>query len=277
MSVEGTLMDGSSLNEQMLLLRKVIPGFDERCRNFYLSWKYMMEQRKVTRMGCVKMHFYKHRTVQSFLPWSMPINDAEHVFGMMNAVVLFRDFFGEYIPKLYGFQPDWMEYIEQAMFHEIGEITIGDWTDDGGHDRQKKDRLEQYAFDEFMRPFPEQAQRRHQREFADLRDGKTNMKLFDKEAFLLEIAYFKSKGVCGSLKRKTGITEQDKRSCKLLQSYRPFDIIFVDMLNRFRSYGFLPFIVGINEAIYAIEFNEIDPLVKDCVPGIPPARLKALY
>lgn len=267
----------SSLPESMRYLREQIPDFDERCRNFWLAWKKMMDQRTVTRMGYVKMHFYKDNTIESFLPGEMPFNDAEHVFGLVNAVILFRDFFGKYIPILYGFQPDWLGYIEEVSFHEIGETAIGDWTDDGGHDRKKKDSLEQTAFDGLMQFFPKEAQDRHQRQFADLRDAKTEMKLFDKEAFMLGIAYFKSKGIAGNLKHKDGITKQDKSSCRQTRSYRSFDNIFADMLRRFRNFTFLPFIVGINEAIYAEEYKEVDPLVKDCTPGAPPPGVRKLY
>ena len=261
----------------MCYLRDQIPDFDKRCRNFWMAWKKMMEQRTVTRMGYTRMRFFKDDTIGMFLPDDVPFNDAEHVFGMVNAIILFRDFFGKYIPYLFEFQPDWLEYIEQAVFHEIGEITIGDWVDDGSNDRDKKDHLEQAAFDAFMHYFPETAQEKHQRQFADLRDGRTNMKLFDKEAFLLGIAYYKSKGISGNLKDKDGITEQDRSSCEEIQSYRSFDNVFAGILRKYRRHSFLPFIVGINEAIYAIEYNEDDPLVTNCTPGKPPPGVRNLY
>lgn len=265
-----------SLPEALRYLRKEIPDFDERCRNFWLAWKKMMDQRMVARMGYVKMGFFDPDT-QTFLPTETPFSDAEHVFGLVNAILLFRDFFGKFIPYYYGFQPDWLGYIEQVAFHEIGETEIGDWTDDGSNDRKEKDRLEQEVFDNFMRLFPEVAKKDHQSQFASLRDGDTNMKLFDKASFVLGIAYLKSKGIVGSLKRKGDITEQDKASCEEIKSYRAIDHIFAGVLRRYRDFYFLPFIVGIIEAIYAEEYNEDDPLVENCIPGAPPAGVRKLY
>ena len=266
-----------SLPEVMRRLREQIPDFDERCRKFWLAWKQMMDQRLVARMGYVKMHFYADESVQPFLPPEKPINDAEHVFGLVNAVMLFREFFGKYIPYLCGYQPDWLGYIEQVIIHEIGEVKIGDWTDDGGSDRDEKDRLEQAALDNYLRLFPMESQEKYQRQFTDLRDGNTNMKLFDKEAFLLGIAYYKSKGIVGSLKNKNDLTDQDRANCERTKSYRPFDNIFADLLMRYRNFSFLPFIVGINEAIYAEEYSEYDSSVTDCIPGAPPASVRSLY
>jgi len=266
----------ASMDSTLAYLRDVIPDFDERCKNFYLAWRYMMNQRIVTRMGYVKMHFYK-KLFKPFLPASMPMTDADHVFGLVNAVILFKDFFGDFIPYLYGYAPQWLDHIEEVVFHEIGEIEIGDWTDDGACDTNKKDELEQEAFNKFMEIFPAEARNRHLRQFADLRDRKTMTKLFDKEAFILGFAYFKSKGIVGSMLRKRGITKRDRDYCRKTGSKRAFDNAYAHMLDAYKGEPFLPFFVGINEAIYAVEYNEFDPLVKDCTPGVPPPGVKKFY
>lgn len=272
------IYEKGSLPTHMRRLREGVPDFDKRCRNFWLAWKKMMDQRNVVRMGYVKMRFYTDETIKEFLPEERPFTDADHVFGLINAVILFRIFFGVSIPWFYGFQPDWLEYTEQVAFHEIGETVIGDWTDDGSNDRKEKDHLEQKAFDDFLSLLPEAAREKYQRQFVDLRDGNTDMKLFDKEAFILGIAYFKSKGISGNLAHKDGITDQDKASCEEIKSYRAIDHVFADILRRFRNFSFLPFIVGINEAIYAEEYNDVDdPLVTNYTPGMPPPGVTNLY
>ncbi len=266
----------SALQSQLAYLRKTIPDFDERCRNFYRAWKHMMDQRMVARMGYVKMRFYK-RAYNFFLPAAMPFTDADHVFGLVNAVILFRDFFGEFVPYLYGFEPQWLEHVEEVVFHEIGEIKIGDWTDDGAYDVCEKDRLEQEAFDEFMKLFPPDAQARHQRQFADVREHKTIAKLFDKQAFILGIGYLKSKGSTGSLYRKRGLTERDHYYCRKTGSKRAIDNTFAHLLDCYRDMTFMPFVVGIIEAMYAEDFTELDSLVKSCTPGEPPPGVKSFY
>lgn len=277
MGEENSSNKPDSLSDRLCRLRKEIPDFDERCRNFWLAWKKMMDQRNVARMGYVKMRFYNDKTIAEFLPDERPFTDAEHVLGLVNTIVLFRSFFGNYVSRLYGYQPEWLEYIEQAIFHEIGETVIGDWTDDGSNDRKEKDRLEQKAFDDFVGLFPGTTRDRLQRRFADLRDGKSSTKLLDKEMFVLGIAYLKSKGISGSLAHKDGITEQDKASCEEIKSYRAIDHVFAGILRSYRGYYLAPFIVGINEAIYAIEYNEPDKLVTDCTPGAPPPGVMNLY
>lgn len=258
-------------------LRHRIPDFDERCRNFYRAWKYAIDLRLVKRMGYSKMGFFNDEEMLMFFPNSREFDDAVHVLGMVYAVVFFKDFFGEYIPWLYGEQPQWLDHIEEALMHEIGEITIGDWTEDGSYDSAKKDALEQKAFDEFMRFFPPATQRLHQKQFADVRENRTIVKLFDKEAFILGIGYLKSKGIAGDMHIKRGLTEQDRAFCEETGSERAIDNIFAHLLKNYRGTRMLAFFVGITEAIYAEDYQEIDPLVKDCVPGAPPPGVKMLY
>lgn len=261
------------------MLKNWMPDFDERCRNFYKAWKFKTDQRLVRRMGFVKMKFYKkNRDVKElFYPPDREIDDGTHVLGMIDAIVLFKDFFGRYIPQMYGEQPQWLEHIEEALFHEVGEIVIGDWTDDGSRDTEEKDRLEQAVFDDFMAFFPEEAQELHQRQFARVRDNRTVVKLFDKEAFILGIGYLKSKGITGTMRSKIGITAQDREFCKKTGSERPIDNVFAGMLAHYKGTPLLPFFVGITEAIYAEDFNEIDPSVKGCIAGAPPPGVKQFY
>ena len=259
-------------------LRNRIPNFDERCRNFYKAWKFKTDQRLVRRMGFVKMRFYKNRDVKElFYPEDREIDDAVHVLGMIDAIILFKDFFGSYISLMYGYQPQWLEHVEEALFHEVGEIGIGDWTDDGSYDTEEKDRLEQTVFDDFMAFFPEEAQERHQKQFARVRDNRTVVKLFDKEAFILGIGYLKSKCIVGTMRSKIGITERDREFCKKTGSERPIDNVFAGLLNHYKGSPLLPFFVGITEAIYAEDFKEIDSSVKDCVAGAPPPGVKQFY
>lgn len=271
-------------------LREIIPDFDLRCENYILSWIEKMELRRVVRMGYWKMGFYGDKWDKlfvvkeingqkvMFLPDDMPFTDLEHVAGYELAVCLFKDFFGQFIPMLYGIQPDWMDKVEEGNEHEIGENRIGDWTDDRGHEPELKNRLEQEAYDAHMVRYPFEAQIRHQKQFAAVRDGTTMGKLFDKQAFLNGIAYFKSKGVTGSLEEKVGITKHDIEICKKTGSERPIDNIYAGLLlNNKATQPLLPFFMGINEATYRLFYNEFDPTVKGCVPGEVPPGVKQFY
>lgn len=271
-------------------LRDIIPNFDRRCENYILSWIDKMELRRVVRMGCWKMNFYdakwgglfEQREINGqkvlFLPADMPFTDGDHVLGYNFAVCLFSDFFGPFIPKLYGIQPDWLEKIEEGNEHEIGEVTIGDWTEDGSYNPELKNRLEQEAYDTHMSRYPFEAQLRHQKQFAAVRDGMNMSKLFDKQAFLNEITYFKSKGFVGSLDGKIGATEQDKEFCRQTGSKRPMDNIYAHILKSYKeTQPLLPFFMGINEAIYRLFYNEPDATVRGCIPGEVPPGVKQFY
>lgn len=275
------LLDNNKSERGMNFLLKItrnrIPDFDERCRNFYRAWKHAIDLRLVKRMGYVKMGFFNDPEMLLFFPNSRELDDAIHVLGMVYAVVFFRDFFGDYIPPMYGESVQWLDHVEEALMHEIGEVTIGDWTEDGSYNANEKDALEQKAFDEFMRFFPPEAQERHQKQFADVRDNRTIVKLFDKVAFILGIGYLKSKGIVGDMHVKRGLTDQDRALCEETGSERAIDNMFAHLLKHYRNTSKLPFFVGIIEAVYAEEYQELDPLVKDCIPGAPPPGVKKLY
>ena len=273
--METTRLTG--MNFLMANMRRRIPDFDERCRNFYRAWKKAMDLRLVKRMGYIKMGFFYDPEMQMFFSNNREFDDAAHVLGMVFAIDFFKDFFGEFIPLVYGESMQWLDHIEEALMHEIGETMIGDWTADGSYNAQEKDLLEQKAFDEFMSLFPPEAQQRHQKQFADVRDNSTIVKLFDREAFILGIGYLKSKGIVGDMHIKRGLTEQDRALCRETGSERAIDNVFAHMLKNCRWTSKLPFFVGITEAIYAEDYQEIDPLVRDCIPGAPPPGVKKLY
>ena len=257
-------------------LRKVLPEFDARCALYVEKMLFLGEQRRIVRAGYDKLRFYKTKQ-GNFLPWDMPFTDADHVFHLVNSVIMFKDFFGEYIPWLYGFQPQWLDIVEEMVFHEIGETRIGDWPDDGSRDTAEKDRLEQEVVDEFMVGFPGEAQRNHQRQFAAVRDGIDIGKLFDKQGFLNGIAYAKVHGFEGDVYACENLSGQDNGYRKKVQSDRCFDLVYSDMLTKYRDHPFLPFFMGINEAIYSKVFVDNDPRVKGCVAGEPPPGVKKLY
>lgn len=257
-------------------LRQAISDFDERCAHYVEKMLFMGEQRRVLRVGYNKLRFYP-TVLDPFLPWDNPVTDADHIFHLVNAVILFKDYFGQFIPWLYGFQPQWLDIVEQVVFHEIGETSIGDLPDDGSRDTAKKDEQEQQVFDEFMVGFPEAAQVKHQKQFAAVRDGTDIGKLFDKQGFLNGIAYLNSHGINGSIFLCTNLSAQDNKYRRLVRTDRCFDLVYADMLVKYRKHPFLPFFMGINEAIYAIVYNKFDPRVPDCDPGKVPPGLQQLY
>lgn len=257
-------------------LRRAISDFDERCAHYVKKLLYMGEQRRVVRVGYNKLRFYPD-VLGQFLPWNTPFTDADHVFHLVNSVIVFKDFFGQFIPWLYGFQPQWLNIVEEMVFHEIGELEIGDLPDDGSRDTAAKDRMEQEIFDKFMVGFPEAVQARHQQQFAAVRDGTDIGKLFDKQGFLNGIAFAKAHGFEGEVSLCTQLSAQDNKYRKLGKTDRCFDLVYADMLVKYRYHPFLPFFMGINEATYAIVYNEHDPKVEGCIPGQVPPGIKQLY
>ena len=283
-------------------LRQVIPNFDKRCENYVLAWNKQMDQRLVVRMGYWKMNFYGDKYDSLFvkkesnsagetsgcpllfMPDDFPFTDADHVFGLGNSVILFKDNFGEFIPHLYLYQPDWLDVMEQVFFHETSEPKIGDWTQDGSYNTEIKDRLEQEEFDKLMELYPKHWRPRHQAQYAKVRDEYGIGKLFDKQGFIQGIVYAKAKALenkrefAGSLLRKVGATEQDGKLCERTGSKRPIDNIYAGMLMSFKGKTeLLPFFMGINEAAYRLFFNEYDPDVRGCVPGEVPPGVKQFY
>lgn len=271
-------------------LRQAIPGFDKLCENFLLAWIAEMEQRCVVRMGYKKMNFYKddfenlfvraeiHGQKVLFFRDNIPFNDAEHVFGAISAVYLFEDFFGAYIPQLYGYQPDWNKTARELHVHELGERAIGDWTHDGSYNEKLKNQLEERSFGEFLELLPNHVRKERYQQFASLRDAKDVSELFDKQAFINGIVYFKTKSVTGSMTEKVGITKEDMESVKVTGSTRPIDNIYAHMLRNYKeTQPLLPFFMGINEAAYRLFFNEFDAEAKGCVPGEVPPGVKQFY
>lgn len=279
-----------TLRQQLAYLREVIPDFDQLCELFVRKWLVMMEQRRVLRMGYYKLWFYtvmrkigkalKARRIPKlkFLPWNAPLTDADHIFGLVNAIVLFRDIFGEYIVKLYHYQPDWYGLIEKIIFHEIGENKIGDWEDDGSHDLQKKWELEWSYFLEFISDFPHEARLRHTEQFLSVDKDEDEAKIFDKQAFLLGILYARAHDFEGDMTHSWVLSDLDKKSIKQTGSKRCFDNVYAGMLKRFQNRSWMPFFAGINESIYRMYYNaEHDPLVKNYVPGVVPAGVEQFY
>ena len=272
-------------------LREIIPNFDLLCENNVMAWIYKMEQHSVVRMGYEKMdHFHGkydglfvkkviHGQLVYFLPDDFPFLDDSHCFGLTNDVLLFKDYFGGFIPRLYGFQPDWLEIIQTLSEHETSEPKIGDWTDDQGHDAGLKDSLELQIYENQLLPFyPKQVREERRKQFIALQQRATLAKVFDKMAFIRGIVYYKAHGVTGSLEHKLGITDADKEMTKLTGSMRPIDNIYADFLQKFRqTQPLLPFFMGIVEAAYRLFYNEMDKSVRGCVPGEVPPGVKQFY
>lgn len=279
-----------TLQERLDDLRRVIPNFDALCQLFVDKWLVMMELRRVLRMGYWKLWFYKViRRVkkklrirrirrQKFLPWNTPFTDADHIYGLGCAIILFRDMFGDFIPHIYNYQPQWYELIEKAFMHELGEIRIGDWEDDGSHDLKLKAQLEDEFFEAFIADFPRGAKQRHRQQFAEASEDSDEFKIFDKEAFLLGNVYARVHDFEGDMTHRRNLSEQDREAMKQTGSKRCIDNIYAGMLERFVRHPFMPFFMGINEAAYAKYYNKAtDVLVKNYEPGKVPPGVKELY
>lgn len=279
-----------TLQERLDDLRRVIPNFDALCQLFVDKWLVMMELRRVLRMGYWKLWSYKVAVrvkkklhvrripCEKFLPWNTPFTDADHVYGLGCAVILFRDIFGDFIPHIYNYQPQWYELMEKTFIHELGEIRIGDWEDDGSHDLRLKAQLENEFFNEFIADFPRSAKQRHVQQFADASEDDDEFKVFDKEAFLLGNIYARVHDFEGDMTHRRNLSAQDREIMKRTGSKRCVDNIYAGMLERFTCNPLMPFFMGINEAAYAKYYNEeTDPLVENYEPGEVPPGVKEFY
>ena len=211
------------------------------------------------------------------------VNDLEHIGWLVNLVTIFEDFFGVYYPRLYNFQPQWHAIMHGVIFHEIGEIELGDLTDDGTFDRRQKDKAEWEAFESFMTGFPPDAAKRHLQEFAEVQDAIDIKYVFDKAAFLFAHGFYKHYfNVQGSADEKSKgpwkISEQDLAYCEKIGSPRAVDLVYAHFLDHTRKIQApRPFFIGMAEAMYKLDFNYFDERVRGCVPGEVPPGVKQFY
>ncbi|MBQ2638223.1 hypothetical protein IJF89_00900 [Candidatus Saccharibacteria bacterium] len=280
-----------NLEEQLGYLRQVIPNFDWRCELFVQKWLTLMEQRRVERSGYWKMWFYtvtrkfgkarrKFRLPRmKLLPWATPFTDADHVFGLCNAVMLFRDLFGDYVPIVFGYAPDWYDLMERVLLHEVGEIPIGDWEDDGSHDLEEKWLLEWGYFCDFIEDFPREPRMRHKGQYLSVNQEGDEAKLFDKEAFLLGIIYAHVHDFDGDMTHPWALSKDDKVLMRKTKSKRCLDNMYAGMLERYGQKPWMPFFAGINEAAYRLYYTApSDSLVEEGYePGQVPAGVKQFY
>lgn len=254
---------------------QLVPHFEELCDLFYEKWSYAMDQLLVPRMGFVKLGSYSF-PLEDFLyddpkygkrirPEMILIDDAHHGYSLQKMVSLFEDLFGTYVMRIYNFAPQWGRLRDAMLDHEIGEIEIGDWTDDATSDRELKDELELKAYDNYLVGLPNEVRRNHREEFVWVQKGDNITKCFDKAEFVLMQGWCARHGIFGSMKFKTdnsGLSEQDKHYCELTQSDRPVDNLYAHFLDITRGMNFQGFFIGIIEAMYRKEFGEIPATVK---------------
>lgn len=250
-------------------LREAIPGFDDKCFLLYERWKYTLIQKYVPRNGYVRFGMWKLDTdrMTGLLKSNSPVSDADHVFALMNLVLCYRDIFGKYYPPLFGFQPQWDSIMCGLIYHEIGEIEIGDLVDDGSTDRKLKDKLESKVFDSFMTGFDDDVQRARKREFAELQDGTDIKKLFDKAVFVLAQGFFKWMfNLEGGMDYKLthyALSRQDKEFMRLTKSSRPVDNLYAHFLSVSQGHISRGFFMGTIEAMYRQDFGcEVPETVK---------------
>ena len=149
-------------------LRQRFPGIDQRFERAYTSLCYAGLQKYVPRMGYSKFGITPFIPEGARLGPEVQVNDLEHIGWLATLVTVFEDNFGLYYSRLYKFQPQWHSIMHGVIFHEVGEIEIGDLTDDGSFDRCDKERREREAFESFMTGFPPDAARRHLQEFVEV-------------------------------------------------------------------------------------------------------------
>ena len=259
------------------------PEIEQRFETAYKKLCYVGLQKYVPRMGYVKFGMTPHIAEGQRLGCDMQVNDLEHIGWLVNLVTIFEDFFGAYYPRLYNFQPQWHSIMHGMIFHEIGEVEIGDLTDDGTFDRREKDILEWAAFKEFMTGFPQNVATCHLQEFAEVQDATDIKCCFDKAAFLYAHGFFKHYfDIQGSIENKSNghwkVSEQDLAYCKEIGSPRAVDLIFAHFLDRSKNLlAPRPFFIGMAEAMYRIDFNYFDERVRGCVPGEVPPGVKLFY
>lgn len=242
-------------------LRELIPNFDERCLLVYQRWRYAMIQKYVPRMGYVKFGVYGlENTASGLLSPETPISDSDHIFALVVLVRIYEDVFGKFYPRLFMYQPDWCNVMAGLINHELGEIEIGDLTDDGTYNKVEKDRIETKVFDDYMRGFDADVQRARKAEFSEVQNGKDIKKLFDKVVFVLAQGFLKHHfNLEGSMDYKGQnfyLSNQDRRYVEATGSTRPVDNLFAHFLDISRdltvSRGFF---IGIIEAMYREDYG----------------------
>lgn len=243
----------------------------------------MALQKYVPRMGYPKFGITPYFPEGGRLGADTQVSDLEHIGFLVSLVAVFEDNFGSYYPMLYNFQPQWHSIMHGVIFHEIGEIEIGDLTDDGTFDRKEKERKEWETFEQFMTGFPPDAARRHLQEFAELQDATDIKYCFDKATFVFAHGVFKHYfDIQGSTEPKEGnlhvVGKMDRMYEEKIGSPRAVDIIFAHFLEHTQKLQApRPFFIGMAEAMYRLDFNYFDERVRGCVPGEVPPGVKALY
>lgn len=273
-------------------LRKRFPELDALADIYVEACLEYMELRRVSRVGFSKMWFYARRffsrkhghtkvvrkRVPAFLPWDEPFNVAEHTLFVANEITLFEEIFGKYIPILYHYQPQWHEMVKAALDHDVGEIVTSDLADDGSHDLVKKAKNERRAYQNYVRNFPKEMQDRRKERFGSVNDQCDEVKLFDKEEFLISIAYCREHCFEGDMTHSRYLSKSDKEYCERTGSRRCLDTVYASMLDHYRMKPWLPFFMLITEALYRNYYNsDFDPLVDNYVPGCPPPGVRTFY
>ncbi|MBR3320307.1 hypothetical protein IKG20_03325 [Candidatus Saccharibacteria bacterium] len=263
-------------------LRERFPGIDAKFTNAYLKLRYTGLQKYVPRMGYSKFGMTPYIPEGARLHPNLQVSDADHICWLVNLVTIFEDFFGPYFPILYNYQPQWHSIMHGMIFHEIGEIEIGDLTDDGSFNREEKESLELQTFANFMDEFPEEAAKRHFCEFTEVQAAQDIKYCFDKGAFVFAHGFFKHyfdiQGNSDSKITLWPVSAQDMNYRKKIGSPRAVDLIFAHFLEHTQKIPEpRPFFIGMAEAMYRIDFNEYDPRVEGCVPGEVPPGVKQFY
>lgn len=264
-------------------LKRKFPGLEQKFETAYTKLCYTGLQKYVPRMGYSKFGMTPYIPEGARLERDSQVNDLEHIGWLVNLVTIFEDFFGMYFPRLYKFQPQWHAIMHGLIFHEIGEIEIGDLTDDGTFDRKNKERQEWEVFENFMTDFPPDVAQRHSQEFAEVQSAVDIKYMFDKAAFLFAHGFYKHYfNIQGSAEPKANslhkIGELDLMYMEKTGSPRAVDIIFAHFLDHTRKLQApRPFFIGMAEAMYKLDFNYFDERVRGCVPGEVPPGVKQFY
>lgn len=262
-------------------LKARFPGLEQKFETAYKKLCYMGLQKYVPRMGYSKFSMTPYIQEGMRLGPETQVNDMEHIGWLVSLVAIFEDFFGVYLPRLYNCQPQWHSIMHGLIFHEIGEIEIGDLTDDGAFDRKEKEHKEWRVFEDFMTDFPQDAAKRHMQEFAELQDAVDYKYCFDKAAFLFAHGFFKHYfNIQGDTDGSGGYTvgKLDLMYKEKVGSPRAVDIIFAHFLDHTKKIqGPRPFLIGMTEAMYRLDFNYFDERVRGCVPGEVPPGVKQFY
>jgi len=261
-------------------LRKLVQRFPEFAlyfRDSYRKLRFDAMQKWVPRMGYPKLGETPAipEVVWPEKPKPLPdqqVYDSDHVFLLLMILGKVEDYFGPYFPMIYGYSPQWHELARELCDHELAENIIGDWTDDGAFDRGTKDRLEYKIFRDYCRGFPRTVAERKLRNFRRLQQHQTEAYAYDKAAFVLGNGILKHYlGVEANIDVKARLyckpSAQDDEYRARTGSGRHIDTLFAHFLNGTRGMGGArPFLIGMIEAMYALEFG-----------GEVPDGVKAFY